>query len=94
VDTVGIRVVYDTILLEARFVPLEGDGLLWEKDSVCYGRQAALQRALRKLNEEEGVYPFDGSDLSHLGSFASRFLTRGDLPYNTMYFSGRALVPG
>jgi hypothetical protein len=40
-------------------VPLDDDGLLWEKDSVCYGRHAALQRALRKLHEEEGVYLFD-----------------------------------
>jgi hypothetical protein len=58
-DDVGIREIDDTILLEARFVPLEDDGLLWEKDSVCYGRQAALQRALRKLDEKDGVYLFD-----------------------------------
>jgi hypothetical protein len=58
-DNVGIREIDDAILLEARFVPLEDDGLLWEKDSVCYGRQAALQRALRKLHEEDGVYLFD-----------------------------------
>jgi hypothetical protein len=58
-DNVGIRGIDDTILLEARFVPLDDDGLLWEKDSVCYGRHAALQRALRKLHEEEGVYLSD-----------------------------------
>jgi hypothetical protein len=58
-DDVGIREIDDTILLEARFVPLEDDGLLWEKDSVCYGRQAALQKALRKLDEKDGVYLFD-----------------------------------
>jgi hypothetical protein len=58
-DNVGLRVIDDGILLEARFVPLEDDGLLWEKDSVCYGRQAALQEALRKLEEEDGVYLFD-----------------------------------
>jgi hypothetical protein len=58
-DNVGLRVIDDTILLEARFVPLEDDGLLWEKDSVCYGRQAALQEDLRKLHEEDGVYLFD-----------------------------------
>ena len=52
-DYVGIREIDDTILLEARYLPLEDDGLLWEKDSVCYGRQAALQRALRKLDEED-----------------------------------------
>jgi hypothetical protein len=58
-DNVVLRVIDDTILLEARFVPLEDDGLLWEKDSVCYGRQAALQKALRKLDEKDGVYLFD-----------------------------------
>jgi hypothetical protein len=58
-DYVGIREIDDVILLEARFVPLEDDGLLWEKDSVCYGREAALQKALRKLDEEDGVYLFD-----------------------------------
>ena len=58
-DNVVLRVIDDTILLEARFVPLEDDGLLWEKDSVCYGRQAALQKALRTLEEEDGVYLFD-----------------------------------
>ena len=58
-DNVVLRVIDDTILLEARFVPLEDDGLLWEKDSVCYGRQAALQKALRKLDEKDDVYPFD-----------------------------------
>jgi hypothetical protein len=58
-DNVGLKVMDDSILLEARFVPLEDDGLLWEKDSVCYGRQAALQKALRTLEEEDGVYLFD-----------------------------------
>ena len=58
-DNAGIREIDDTILLEARYLPLEDDGLLWEKDSVCYGREAALQRALRKLHEEDGVYLFD-----------------------------------
>jgi hypothetical protein len=58
-DNVGLKVMDDSILLEARFVPLEDHGLLWEKDSVCYGRQAALQKALRKLEEEDGVYLFD-----------------------------------
>jgi hypothetical protein len=52
-DNAGIREIDDVILLEARFMALEDDGLLWEKDSVCYGRQAALQRALRKLDEED-----------------------------------------
>jgi hypothetical protein len=58
-DNADIREIDDLILLEARYLPLEDDGLLWEKDSVCYGRQAALQRALRKLHEEEGVNLFD-----------------------------------
>jgi hypothetical protein len=38
---------------------VEDDGILWEKNGVCYGRQAALQKALRKLHEEDGVYLFD-----------------------------------
>jgi hypothetical protein len=58
-NNVGIREIDNTILLEARFMPLVDNGLLWEKDSVCYGREAALQRALRKLDEEEGVYLLD-----------------------------------
>jgi hypothetical protein len=58
-DNIGIREIDDVVLLEARFMALEDDGLLWEKDSVCYGRQAALQTALRKLDEEDGVYLFD-----------------------------------
>jgi hypothetical protein len=57
-DTVSIREIDDTILVEARFTPLADDGILWEKDSVCYGREAALQRALRKLDEEESVHLF------------------------------------
>jgi hypothetical protein len=32
---------------------------LWEKNGVCYGRGAALQKALRKLHEDDGVYLFD-----------------------------------
>ena len=40
-------------------MPLEDDGLLWEKDSVCYGREAALQRALHKLHEEDVDSLFD-----------------------------------
>ena len=58
-DNAGIREIDDAILLEARYLPLEDDGLLWEKDSVCYGRQAALQKALRTLDEKDGVYLFD-----------------------------------
>ena len=46
-------------LLEASFEPLEEEGLLWEKKGVYYGRQAALQAALRELREQEGVYLFE-----------------------------------
>jgi hypothetical protein len=40
----------ETALLEAGFKPIE-DGSLWEKDGVYYGREAAVQEALRKLSE-------------------------------------------
>ena len=57
---VDIRAKEESTLLEASFEPLaEDDGILWEKNGVCYGRQAALQKALRKLHEEDGVYLFD-----------------------------------
>ena len=55
---VDINAKEESALLEANFKPLE-NRLLWEKNGVCYGRQAALQKALRKLHEEEGVYLFD-----------------------------------
>jgi hypothetical protein len=60
-DSVGIRAKEESTLLEASFEPLaaEDEGLLWEKNGVWYGRQAALQKALRKLHEEDGVYLFD-----------------------------------
>ncbi len=57
----AVRVVEaqeESVLIEASFEPL-GDKMFWEKDGVCYSRQAALQKALRKLQEEDGVYPFD-----------------------------------
>jgi hypothetical protein len=57
-DNVGINVVEECALLEAGFEPLE-NRLLWEKNDVCYGRQAALQESLHKLYEEDGVYLFD-----------------------------------
>ena len=61
-DAVRINAKEKSALLEASFEPLaEDDGLLWEKNGVCYGRQAALQKALRKLHEEDGVYLFDGA---------------------------------
>ena len=53
-DNVGINAKENSTLLEASFEPLEENyGLLWEKNGVCYGRQAALQKALRKLRGEE-----------------------------------------
>ena len=61
VKNVDISAKEESNLLEASFEPLaaEDEGLLWEKNGVCYGRQAALQKALRKLHEEDGVYLFD-----------------------------------
>jgi hypothetical protein len=58
-DDVDINAKEERTLLEASFEPLADDGLLWGKNSVCYGRQAALQEALGKLYEEEGLYLFD-----------------------------------
>jgi hypothetical protein len=58
-DNVDINAKENSILLEASFDPLEDDGLLWQKNGVCYGRQAALQQALRERHEEDGVYLFD-----------------------------------
>ena len=61
IDNASINARENRILLEASFEPLENEGMLWEKNGVCYGRRAALQKALRTLHEEEGVYPFDKS---------------------------------
>ena len=58
-DNVGILAKEKSALLEASFEPLGDDGVLWEKNGVCYGRQAALQESIRKLHEEAGVYFFD-----------------------------------
>ncbi len=58
-DNVDINAKEESTLLGASFEALEDDGILWEKNGVCYGRQAALQKALRKLHEEEGLYLFD-----------------------------------
>jgi hypothetical protein len=58
-ESVGIDANQESTLLEAGFEPLEDEGMLWEKNGVCYGRQAALQEALRKLRAEGGVLPFD-----------------------------------
>jgi hypothetical protein len=57
---VAIREKEESILLKTSFEPLE-DGILWEKDGVYYGREAALQDALRELRERAGVYLFDRS---------------------------------
>ena len=40
----------DSALVEASFEPTEGDDL-WMKNGVYYGREAALQKAWRKLRE-------------------------------------------
>jgi hypothetical protein len=58
-DNVDINAKEESTLLGASFEALEDDGILWEKNGVWYGRQAALQKALRKLHEEDGVYLFD-----------------------------------
>jgi hypothetical protein len=58
-DNVDINAKEESTLLGANFEALEDDGILWEKNGVWYGRQAALQKALRKLHEEDGVYLFD-----------------------------------
>jgi hypothetical protein len=41
-----LRVVENTLLLEDGFEPVQSD-LLWVKESVCYGREAALQTTRR-----------------------------------------------
>ena len=58
-DNVDINAKEESTLLGASFEALEEDGTLWQKNGVCYGRRAALQKALRKLHEEGGVYLFD-----------------------------------
>ena len=58
VKNVDISAKEEGALLEAGFEPLE-NRLIWEKNGVWYGRQAALQKALRKLREEDDVYLFD-----------------------------------
>jgi len=40
-------------LREAGFEPVGEEGLLWERDGVCYGREAASQKAWRDLREGE-----------------------------------------
>ena len=50
-----LRSKEETILLGASFKSLGGDGMLWEKNGVSYGRQAALQKTLRELQEDDGV---------------------------------------
>jgi hypothetical protein len=47
-------------LIATGFALVEGD--LWEKDGVCFGREAALQNAWKELpaNAEDG---FEGTNL-------------------------------
>jgi hypothetical protein len=45
-------------LIAAGFESTGEEDDLWTKYGVCYGRQAALQGALRKLREDEGIYLF------------------------------------
>jgi len=40
-------------LREAGFEPVGEEGLLWERDGVCYGREAASQKAWRAHREGE-----------------------------------------
>ncbi len=47
-------------LLTAGFKRTE-NVLLWEKNGVRYGREAALQEALRELREEGGTSRFGGA---------------------------------
>jgi hypothetical protein len=58
-DNVDINAKEKGILLGASFEPRGDDGMLWEKNGVCYGRQVALQQALRELHEEDGVHLLD-----------------------------------
>ena len=58
---VGISKKEESILLEASYKPLEEDGMLWEKNGVCYARQAALQTTLRELQHNDVIYHFDGT---------------------------------
>jgi hypothetical protein len=61
-DNVRINAKEKSAMLEASFEPLaEDDGVLWEKNGVCYGREAALQEALRQLREEGGASRFGGA---------------------------------
>lgn len=47
------KIKEDSALEEASFNPVDGD-LLWEKNGVLYGREAALQRAWQKRRNEGG----------------------------------------
>ena len=63
-DNVDISAKEKGTLLGASFEPRGDEGILWEKNGVCYGRQAALQQALREealreLHEEDGVHLLD-----------------------------------
>jgi hypothetical protein len=54
-----IRAKEEAILLEANFKPLEINGMLWEKEGVCYGRKAALQNAHSSLFQRRGYALYD-----------------------------------
>ena len=43
-----LRKEEDSLLLEEGFKSVESNALLWVKDSVCYGREAALQQVARR----------------------------------------------
>jgi hypothetical protein len=55
----SLRAKEESTLLEASFELLDDAGLLWEKNGIYYGRQAALQKTLRELQEDDGAYLFD-----------------------------------
>jgi hypothetical protein len=46
-------------LLEAGFKPVEEDGLLWKKDSIYYGWEAALQQAASLFHQRYGHAVYD-----------------------------------
>ena len=50
-----LRAQEDSVLAEGGFVPEQGD--LWSRNEVLFGRQAALQSALRELRELHGRKP-------------------------------------
>jgi hypothetical protein len=49
-----LREEENALLLENGFEPVGSNDLLWLKECVCYGREAALQEACRRKVETEG----------------------------------------